>query len=85
MISLSLSLLDLNLLVDMSINLRVSPDIQRVQDFFHKMGPSRLDAYLYFEVEELMRYLVNGVTHDKVNDLRSEFSTTVLRCVSFGA
>jgi len=30
------------------------------------MGPSRLDAYLSFEVEELIRSLVNGVNYDKV-------------------
>mmetsp|Transcript_45358 Transcript_45358/g.58141 ORF Transcript_45358/g.58141 Transcript_45358/m.58141 type:complete len:426 (-) Transcript_45358:216-1493(-) len=64
--------------VDLSINLRIGPDIARVQDFVHKMGPSRLDAYLHFEVEECMRALINNVTYDKVNDLRSDFSTEML-------
>jgi uncharacterized membrane protein YqiK len=64
--------------VDLSINLRIGPDIQRVEDFVHKMGPSRLDAYLHFEVEECMRALINNVTYDKVNDLRSDFSTEML-------
>ena len=65
--------------MDLSINLRIGPDIQRVQDFVHKMGPSRLDAYLHFEVEECMRALINNVKYDKVNDLRSDFSTEMLR------
>lgn len=68
--------------MDLSINLRIGPDIQRVQDFVHKMGPGRLDAYLYFEVEECMRALINNVKYDKVNDLRSDFSTDMLRYVT---
>lgn len=64
--------------VDLSINLRIGPDFQRVQDFFFKMGAARLDAYMYFETEECIRSLVNSVTYDKVNDLRSEFSTEML-------
>ena len=47
--------------VDLSINLRIGPDQQRVEDFVFKMGPSRLDAYIEFEVEECIRALVNNV------------------------
>jgi len=65
--------------VDLSINMRVGPDPQRVEEFFYKCGPTRLDAYMYFEVEECIRSLVNGVTYDKVNDLRSDFASEMLR------
>ena len=66
---------DLNL----SINFRIGPDIDRVQDFVFKMGAERLDGYLYFQVEESIRTLVHSVTYDRVNDLRSEFSGEMLR------
>jgi len=65
--------------VDLSINLRIGPDFARVEEFFFKMGPARLDAYLYFEVEECIRSLVNSVTYDRVNDLRSDFAADMLR------
>jgi regulator of protease activity HflC (stomatin/prohibitin superfamily) len=65
--------------IDLSINFRIGPDIQRVEDFFFKMGPARLDAYLAFEVEESIRHLVNGVKYVKVNDLRSDFATDMLQ------
>lgn len=65
--------------VNLSINLKIGPDFDRVQTFVFSMGPARLDAYMYFEVEECLRSLVNNVTYDKVNDLRSDFSTEMLR------
>lgn len=65
--------------VNLSINFRIGPDVQRVQDFVFYMGAERLDGYLYFQVEESIRTLVQGVTYDKVNDLRSEFSGEMLR------
>mmetsp|Transcript_15949 Transcript_15949/g.37016 ORF Transcript_15949/g.37016 Transcript_15949/m.37016 type:complete len:421 (-) Transcript_15949:28-1290(-) len=64
---------------DLSINIRIKSEITEVQNFFFKMGPARLDAYLDFEVEECIRSLVNSVPYDKVNDLRSDFSTEMLR------
>jgi len=65
--------------VDLSINIRIGPDQDRVESFFFKMGPARLDAYMDFEVEECVRGLVNGVNYDKVNDLRSDFAAEMLR------
>jgi hypothetical protein len=65
--------------VDLSINLRVGSDMQSVETFFFQMGPARLDAYLYFEVEDIIRSLVNGVKYHKVNDLRGDFSSEMLR------
>jgi regulator of protease activity HflC (stomatin/prohibitin superfamily) len=64
--------------IDLSINFRIGPDQQRIEDFFFKMGPNRLDAYLEFEVEEAIRTLVNGVKYEVVNDLRSEFATDMM-------
>ena len=64
--------------VDLSINIRIGPSFDRVQEFVFKMGPARLDAYLNFEVEECIRSLVNSKTYNVINDLRSEFSVTML-------
>lgn len=64
--------------VDLSVNIRIGPDIERVQTFVFEMGAERLDAYLHFQVEESIRSLVFSVTHDKVNDLRSEFANEML-------
>ena len=36
--------------IDLSINLKIGPDLQRVKDFVYKMGAERLDAYLNFQV-----------------------------------
>lgn len=65
--------------VDLSVNMKIGPDPQRVEEFYYKCGATRLDAYMYFEVEECIRSLVNGVTYDKVNDLRSDFASEMLR------
>jgi regulator of protease activity HflC (stomatin/prohibitin superfamily) len=64
--------------VDLSVNLRIGPDIERAQTFVFEMGAERLDAYLHFQVEESIRQLVYSVTHDRVNDLRSEFANEML-------
>lgn len=65
--------------VNLSINLKIGPDLERVQTFVYSMGPARLDAYMHFEVEECLRALVHDVTYDKVNDLRSDFAMEMLR------
>lgn len=61
--------------INISINMRVKPDYESVYKFAFEMGANRFDKYLYFQVEESMRTLVYGVTHDRVNDLKSEFAT----------
>ena len=65
--------------IDLSINLKIGPDAKRVKDFVYKMGAERLDAYLNFQVNESIRTLVYEVTHDRVNDLRSEFASNMMR------
>jgi len=64
--------------IDLSVALRIGPSFDRVQDFVFHMGAERLDAYLSFQVEESIRGLVYDVTHDRVNDLRSEFAADML-------
>jgi len=64
--------------VNLSINLAIASDYDRVKAFVFGLGAERLDSYLVMQVEESIRTLVYGVTHDKVNDLRSEFATEML-------
>ena len=64
--------------VNLSINLAIANDFERVKEFVFRLGAERLDAYLYMQVEESIRTLVYGVTHDRVNDLRSEFASEML-------
>ena len=64
--------------VNLSINLSIANDFERVKEFVFSLGAERLDAYLYMQVEESIRTLVYGVTHDRVNDLRSEFASEML-------
>ena len=59
--------------VDLSINLRIGPDIERVEQFVYKMGAERLDAYLNFQVNESIRSLVYDVTHDKASTVDAVF------------
>lgn len=68
--------------VNLSINMCVANDFERVQSFVYTLGAERLDAYLAMQVEESIRTLVYGVTHDRVNDLRSEFANEMLRTLS---
>lgn len=64
--------------VNLSINLAIGNDFERVKAFVFGLGAERLDSYLYMQVEESIRTLVYGVTHDRVNDLRSEFASEML-------
>ena len=64
--------------VNISINLSISSEFERVKAFTYGLGAERLDSYLYMQVEESIRTLVYGVTHDRVNDLRSEFAMEML-------
>jgi regulator of protease activity HflC (stomatin/prohibitin superfamily) len=64
--------------VNLSISLSVASDFERVKTFVYCLGAERLDAYLLMQVEESIRTLVFGVTHDRVNDLRSEFASELL-------
>jgi hypothetical protein len=64
--------------VNLSINLSIASDYERVKAFVFGLGAERLDAYLLMQVEESIRTLVYGVTHDRVNDLRSEFANEML-------
>lgn len=66
--------------INLSINLAILPDC--VQSFVYTLGAERLDAYLVMQVEESIRTLVYGVNHDRVNDLRSEFATEMMRTLS---
>lgn len=68
--------------INLSINLAVGNDYDRVKSFVYHLGAERLDAYLVMQVEESIRTLVYGVDHSRVNDLRSEFATEMLRTLS---
>mmetsp|Transcript_4025 Transcript_4025/g.5270 ORF Transcript_4025/g.5270 Transcript_4025/m.5270 type:complete len:343 (+) Transcript_4025:3-1031(+) len=68
--------------INISVNFRIGPDIERVSSFVFQMGAEKLDAYLALTLEEGMRTLVYGVNHDKVNDLRSEFAAEMLRTLT---
>lgn len=65
--------------INLSIDFRVGPDAQAAYDFVYNIGAQRFDEYLSNKVEEAVRGLVYGVTHDKVNDLREEFATGMLQ------
>jgi len=62
--------------VNVSINLRVKKEF--AEKFAFEMGAARLDKYLYFQIEESLRTLVYGVTHERVNDLKSEFANEMM-------
>ena len=64
--------------VNLSINLSIANDFERVKEFVYRLGAERLDSYLYMQVEESIRTMVYSVTHDRVNDLRSEFASEML-------
>lgn len=62
--------------VNVSINLKVKKEM--TEKFAFEMGAARLDKYLYFQIEESLRTLVYGVTHERVNDLKSEFANEMM-------
>ena len=68
--------------INLSINLAIGNEYDRVNAFVYQLGAERLDAYLVMQVEESIRTLVYGVDHSRVNDLRSEFATEMMRTLS---
>lgn len=65
--------------ISLSLDFRIGPDAQAAYDFVYHIGAHRFDEYLSQKIEEAVRGLVYGVTHDKVNDLREEFATGMLQ------
>jgi len=64
--------------VDLSLTFRIGPDADAARNFVYRLGAHRFDELLSAEVEESIRGLVYGVTHDRVNDLREEFAMGML-------
>ena len=64
--------------VDVSLTFSISGGESAASDFVYKIGPVNFADYMAAKTEEAVRGLVHGVTHNKVNDLREEFATTML-------
>ena len=64
--------------VDVSITFSISGGEDAAADFVYKIGARNFNDYLSSKIEEAIRGLVYGVTHNKVNDLREEFAITML-------
>jgi hypothetical protein len=64
--------------VDVSMTFSISGHEEAASDFVYKMGPVNFTDFMAAKTEEAVRALVYGVTHNKVNDLREEFATTML-------
>jgi len=73
-----------NVMVDinLSVTFSIGPDGDAAYDFVYKIGAERFDEFLSNVVEEGIRGLVYGVTHDRVNDLREEFAMGMLKSLS---
>lgn len=68
--------------VDLSLTFRIGPDIDAATNFIYGLGAHRFDELLSAVTEESIRGLVYSVTHDKVNDLREEFATGMLKTLN---
>jgi regulator of protease activity HflC (stomatin/prohibitin superfamily) len=64
--------------VDISISFKVAGGNEAPADFVYKIGAANFNDYLNSKVEEAVRGLVHGVTHNKVNDLRETFAISML-------
>ena len=64
--------------VDVSMTFSISGGESAASDFVYKIGPVNFTDLMAAKTEEAVRALVYGVTHNKVNDLREEFATTML-------
>jgi regulator of protease activity HflC (stomatin/prohibitin superfamily) len=68
--------------VDISLSFKISGGPDAASDFVYKIGAPNFNAYLSSKVEEAVRGLVYGVPHNKVNDLRETFATSMLNNLS---
>ncbi|CAM9177326.1 unnamed protein product [Ectocarpus fasciculatus] len=64
--------------VDISIAFKIAGGNDAPADFVYKIGAANFNDYLSSKVEEAVRGLVHGVTHNKVNDLRETFAISML-------
>lgn len=64
--------------IDVSMTFSISGGENAAADFVYKIGPVNFTDFMAAKTEEAVRGLVYGVTHNKVNDLREEFATTML-------
>lgn len=64
--------------VDISISFKIAGGNDAPADFVYKIGAGNFNEYLSSKVEEAVRGLVHGVTHNKVNDLRETFAISML-------
>lgn len=70
--------------VDISLSFRISEGADAASDFVYKIGAPNFNSYLSSKVEEAVRGLVYGVPHNKVNDLRETFATSMLNNLRYG-
>jgi len=75
--------------IDLSLTFRIGPDIDAARNFVYRLGANRFDELLSAETEEAIRGLVYTETHDKINNLRDDFSVGMLttlnaKCNAYG-
>lgn len=63
--------------VMVNVDISITFNIVRPTDFVYTIGARNFNAYLSGKIEEAVRGLVYGVTHNKVNDLRESFAESM--------
>ena len=63
---------------DLSMSFRIGPGPDEATSFVYKLGADRFDELVAAEMEETVRSLAYGTTHDKVDHLQEEFSAGLL-------
>ena len=63
---------------DLSMSFRIGPGPDEATSFVYKLGADRFDELVSAEMEETVRSLAYGTTHDKVVHLQEEFSAGLL-------
>ena len=67
---------------DLSMSFRIGPGPDEATSFVYKLGADRFDELVAAEIEETVRSLAYGTTHDKVDHLQEEFSAGLLSTLS---
>jgi regulator of protease activity HflC (stomatin/prohibitin superfamily) len=67
---------------DLSMSFRIGPGPDEATSFVYKLGADRFDELAAAEMEETVRSLAYSTTHDKVDDLREEFSVGLLSALN---
>lgn len=63
--------------VMVNVDISITFNIVEPSDFVYKIGANNFNEYLQGKIEEGVRGLVYGVTHNKVNDLREAFADSM--------